>query len=154
MGKVVVVRASKIGFGVLVLSLLACGGLNDVNPVVTDSIILKNGTGTSVTVIPSSGSPAGTVEYYITFNPLVNVDESTLRMNIIRDDGHTMNGSPITFTSTSTIGEVTASYSLPDNTSGMERTYTIQVVGEVDGGDPINMSDDRGTFTQAADLPI
>ncbi|HLO97093.1 MAG TPA: hypothetical protein VK171_00745 [Fimbriimonas sp.] len=143
-------KLAKLSFAVLSLSLLACGGLSFVNAYISQTTFLKDGSGTTVTVIPASGSPAGTVEYHILLNPLASVDEGSLFMNIVRDDNVTMNPAPIQLTSGVSSGEFTASYNLPNNNTTNVRTYTIKVTGRNDAGDSLGFAEDRGTFTQAA----
>lgn len=146
-------KVAKISFAILSLSLLACGGLSFINAYVSQTTLLRDGNGTTVTVIPASGSPAGTVEYHIVLNPLASVDESSLFMNIVRDDGVTMNPAPIHLGSGVSTGDYTATYNLPNNNTTNVRTYTIRVTGTNDAGDDLGFAVDRGTFTQAAGVP-
>lgn len=145
------------GFFYVFVGLMACscGGSSgkaldpDAN-IISSSISLTNGTGTAVGVIPATGTPAGVVTGRIRLNPGLDVDFTSARMSVVRDDSVALSGSPATMDYNAFNGEFSAALGVPANTSASARTYTVSITAKDSAGAPVPFVSRIGTFTQAA----
>ena len=140
-------------FGVGLLA-FGCGGSSgkldlDTN-ILSSSISLTNGSGATVAVIPATGTPAGVVTGRIRLNPGLDVDFSSARMLVVRDDSVALPGSPVAMDYNAFNGEFSAALSVPTNTSTAVRTYTLTITAKDSIGEPVPFASRIGTFTQAA----
>ena len=132
-----------------------CGGSDgqaldpDAN-IISSSISLTNGSGTALAVIPATGTPAGVVTGRIRLNPGLDVDFTSARMSVVRDDSVALSGSPATMDYNAFNGEFSAALGVLANTSTSVRTYTLSITARDSSGAPVPFVSRIGTFTQAA----
>ncbi len=139
----------------LLFGALGCGGattidiFNDPN-VFAASLTLTNGSGGMISSVPASGSPAGVVTGKITLAVGLDVDPATMKMTVTREDSVVIVGSPKVMDFNATTREFSCALTVPDNTAGIGRTWTLTITGKDDVGAPVPFVGKVGTFVQSA----